>query len=170
VDWSKLWSVLSFIIFWITKYQTTPWNVPISIFQDYFKINLLVEIYQGQCQHHLFVVIPFGFKYPLILEPAITILEILVLASFLRVIPIRVPSSTRWPTSPRHKITFPTPLASVLKILWYLACVLDLNVPKTIKTQTRYTWGFTLSYFRSLFYGLYTAQYLYQFHFLLLNG
>jgi len=127
VDWSKLWSVLSFIIFWITKYQTTPWNVPISIFQDYFKINLLVEIYQGQCQHHLFVVIPFGFKYPIVLGSAITTLEILILASSLRVIPIGVPSSTRWPTSPRHKITFPTPLASVLKILWYLACVLDLD-------------------------------------------
>jgi hypothetical protein len=68
-------------------------------------------------------------------------LEILILALSLRVIPIGVPSSTRWPTSPRHKITFPTPLASVLKILWYLACVLDLNDPKIIKTQTRYTWG-----------------------------
>jgi hypothetical protein len=91
-------------------------------------------------------------------------LEILILATSLRVIPIGVPSSTRWPTSPHHKITFPTPLASVLKILWYLACVLDLDDPKITKTQTRYTWGFTLSYFRSLFYGLYTAQYLYQLH------
>jgi hypothetical protein len=62
---------VSFVVFWTTKYQTTPWNVPIPISQDYFKTKPLVEFRQGQCQHHLFVVIPFGFKSPIILEHAI---------------------------------------------------------------------------------------------------
>ena len=35
----------------------------------------MVKNNQGKCQHHLFVFIPFGFKYPLILENAIIELD-----------------------------------------------------------------------------------------------
>ncbi len=36
MDVSKLWFILGSVIFWTTEYQTTPWNVPISISKDYF--------------------------------------------------------------------------------------------------------------------------------------
>ena len=64
------------------------------------------------------------------------------------------------PTSPNHLITFPTALPSVLKIKRYPACVLKFSYPNRKSLHFR----LTLSHFRGLFYGPYTAQYLYQLH------
>ena len=46
--------------------------------------------------------------------------------TILRVILIGVPPSTWWPTSPSQTITFSTVLPSILKTIWYLACLLEL--------------------------------------------
>lgn len=46
--------------------------------------------------------------------------------TILRVILIGVPPSTWWPTSPSQTITFSTVLPSILKTVWYPACLLEL--------------------------------------------
>ena len=40
-------SPLSQVTFWATRYSTTLWDIPISIFQDLFRITTLVGYYQG---------------------------------------------------------------------------------------------------------------------------
>ena len=92
------------------------------------------------------------------MELAIKVLEHFVLQKFLRVIPIGVPTSIRRPTSPNHLTTFPTALPSVLKVKRYPACVLDLDYPKTIKTQINYTFDSLYPTFVVYFNGPYTAH------------
>ncbi len=56
--------------------------------------------------------------------------------TILRVILIGVPPSTWWPTSPSQTITFSTVLPSILKTIWYPACLLELQGPKSPKPQS----------------------------------
>ena len=56
--------------------------------------------------------------------------------TILRVILIGVPPSTWWPTSPSQTITFSTVLPSILKTVWYPACLLELQEPKFSKPQS----------------------------------
>ena len=65
-------------IFWTTRYYTTLWDIPTSTLQDYFVTYVLVDNGQGWFRHHPFVIIPFGFKYPLILNPAVIRLDYLI--------------------------------------------------------------------------------------------
>ena len=62
-------------IFWTTRYYTTLWDIPTSTLQDYFVTYVLVDNGQGWFRHHPFVIIPFGFKYPLILNSAVIRLD-----------------------------------------------------------------------------------------------
>ena len=80
------------------------------------------------------------------------------LAVFLRVIPFGVPTSIRRPTSPNRFDSFFTALPSILKPKRYPACVLDLDYPKTTKTQISYTSDSLYPTFMVYFSGPYTAH------------
>ena len=63
------------VIFWTTRYLTTLWNVPISILQVCFILNPLVEILRRNHQHHLYDLLPFGFKPTLVMNHTIVRLD-----------------------------------------------------------------------------------------------
>jgi hypothetical protein len=108
----------------------------------------LVKNNQGKCQHHLFVFIPFGFKSPLILELVIIISDNTI--------------SHIIPTSYSYWCSHLNLMTHITKSYNHFLYIVDLDTkgytvsrlctrPQFPKTQTRYTWGSTLSYFRSLF-------------------
>jgi hypothetical protein len=108
----------------------------------------LVKNNQGKCQHHLFVFIPFGFKSPLILELVIIMSDNTI--------------SHIIPTSYSYWCSHLNLMTHITKSYNHFLYIVDLDTkgytvsrlctrPRFPKTQTRYTWGSTLSYFRSLF-------------------
>jgi hypothetical protein len=108
----------------------------------------LVKNNQGKCQHHLFVFIPFGFKSPLILELVIIMSDNTI--------------SHIIPTSYSYWCSHLNLMTHITKSYNHFLYLVDLDTkgytvsrlctrPRFPKTQTRYTWGSTLSYFRSLF-------------------
>jgi len=103
----------------------------------------LVKNNQGKCQHHLFVFIPFGFKPPFILELVIIILDNTI--------------SHIIPTSYSYWCSHLNLMTHITKSYNHFLYIVDLDTkgytvsrlctrPRFPKTQTRYTWGSTLSY------------------------
>ena len=108
----------------------------------------MVKNNQGKCQHHLFVFIPFGFKPPFILELVIIMSDNTI--------------SHIIPTSYSYWCSHLNLMTHITKSYNHFLYIVDLDTkgymvsrlctrPRFPKTQTRYTWGSTLSYFRSLF-------------------
>ena len=117
--------------------------------------NVLVDVQQGQQQHHLFSTLPFGFKLPFILEPAIRQLELPFSQSsyglFLLVFPPQLDNPHCQVQIPFHLQRKP----SVNQDVGYPTCVLELlraaepfNVDSTLQKVS-------LSYLKTI-HGLFT--------------
>lgn len=99
-------------------------------------------------QHHLYWTLPFGFKTPIWLgntiikagEPSFLVIS-------LRIIPIVLPNSIKWSTSPDHQTNSPIVLPSDTKVGWYSACLLKFPFGDR---KLHLALEFTLSSFRTL--------------------